>query len=71
MRELRQVLRLVTVKMPEIYVEIIDEYAAMKGITRSEAIREAIRKAIIEQMTRKPGQDIYPVEQVTVVEVVE
>ena len=64
-------LRVITVKMPEIYVEIIDEYARLNNMTRSEAIREAIRKAIIEQMTKKPSQDIYTTEQLIVVEVVE
>lgn len=39
-------LRIVSVKLDDELVEMIDRYAAKKRLTRSEVIREAIRKAI-------------------------
>ena len=44
-------MRLVTVKMPELYVEILDALVA-KGVfsTRSEAIRAAVRELIKRYM---------------------
>lgn len=50
-------MRLVTVKMPELYVEILDALVA-KGVfsTRSEAIRAAVRE-LIKKYIHKLSED--------------
>ncbi len=39
-------MRVVTFKMPEEVLDILDEYARSRGISRSEAIREAISQLL-------------------------
>jgi len=40
------VLKVISVKLDEETIELLDRYAEMKGLTRSEVIREAIRRVI-------------------------
>lgn len=51
-------MRLVTVKMPELYVEILDALVA-KGVfsTRSEAIRAAVRELIKKYIHKLSSDD--------------
>lgn len=39
-------MRVVTFKMPEKVLDMLDEYARSRGISRSEAIREAISQLL-------------------------
>jgi len=40
------VLKVISVKLDEETIELLDRYAEKKGLTRSEVIREAIRRII-------------------------
>jgi len=45
-------MEIVSVRMPETFVDDVDEYAKNQEITRSQAIREGVRRHIMKDAKR-------------------
>ena len=49
------VMRVVSVKMPEELLELLEEFARKRGLTKS----EVIRRAIMEYLSERPDVKVY------------